>query len=275
MKMPLLYSLWLMTALTLPAWAIDFQTRTLMDKTYVHDNTYCRYHGKNFEIEVRSFDKYTEQGDSEYGEHIFLLQQGKQQLLPINQDGMGSYRLLKGTNQYCTKSLALSPNAQTLSIFFLKDNRPFGDQLYVLSYNVHTAETTLLPTTYAIGRAEIVAGKLKFQSLEKRLDSHIGRIVIDNSEFIYQEKLHHTWKTFDGNSFEVDNTLTYEKSEIKNHFAHQNDFERNFGWDAKNKNYVLKKYYYAINHHSKKECIAVPYKKKRNLTHHKWRCRSL
>lgn len=251
----------------------DFQTRALIDKTYVRDNSYCRLNNKTIELEVRSFDKYTEVGDSEYGEHIFALQSGKPILLPLNHDNLGSYRLFKGKSDYCSKSLAISAGEDVLALFFLKDNRPLGDTLSVLFYNVKTTKAQLLETAYSTESGIIDHGKLKFQLLQKNIAPQLGKIKIEGSDFIFHEKSIRPWLVLEGRVFVTDNFLTYERSEIKKHFINQNEFERNFGWNPKSKKFLLRPYYYAINHQLKVECLAVPYKKKMDLSTHKWKCR--
>lgn len=254
--------------------AEDFQMRTLIDKTFVHDNSYCRLNNKTIEIEVRSFDKYTEAGDAEYGEHIFALGSGRPILLPLNHDNLGSYRLFKGKSDHCSKSLAISTAENVLTLFFLKDNRPLGDTLSVLFYNVKTASAELLETTYSTETGIIDQGKLKFQHLQKNIAPQLGKINIKGSDFIYHEKSIRPWLVMEGKDFVTDNFLTYERSEIKRHFKNQNEFERNFGWNPKSKKFLLQQYYYAINHRLKVECLAVPYKKKMDLKTHKWKCRN-
>lgn len=255
--------------------AEDFQTRILIDKTFVHDNSYCRLNNKSVEIEIRSFDKYTEPGDSEYGEHVFALQAGKKRLLPLNKDNVGRYKLFKGRSDYCSKSLALPVNDDVLAIFFLRDNRPLGDLLSVLFYNLKTFEIKLIETVYSTDRATIQQGKFKFPLLHKKKESPLGKVTINEIEFIFQERSIRPWLVLNGETFQIDNVQSYEKSELQKHFQTQNDFEKNFAWDQKTKEYLLNKYYYAINHKEKVECLAVPYDKKMDLSSHKWRCQKI
>ncbi len=255
--------------------AYDFQTRLLIDKTYVRDNSYCQLDHKRFEIEIRSFDKYTEVNDSEYGEYTFVMQSGKQILLPINQDNLGKYRLFKGKTEHCTKSLAVAIGKDVLALLFLKDNRPLGDTLSVVLYNVLTHNTELIETNYRPLHGVSFKNKIKFQTDSETATPNFGKIILNGKSYIYQEKYIRPWMSYDGHDFEVDPYLSFEKSSIKNHFQNRLEFERHFGWNANSRKYVLERYLYAVNHELKEECLAIPFKPKKNLTQHQWKCKSM
>ena len=274
MKRLILFSLWTLTVLTLKgvAFAESSRTQLLYEKTYAHANSYCRHNGKTLEFEIRSFDKYTELGDSEYGGSVFALDQGRPQLLPLNSNQLSRYRFFQGGSQHCSKSLSLPLNQDELAIFFLRDSRPLGDTLSVLIYNFKTSQAVLRETDFRVGGGFISEGQLKFQLTQYDLNSVLGKMLIDGKKFIYQEKALLPWMTFDGTSFNVDNFYTFERSPIKRHFSNQHEFERHFGWDAKTRRYKLQKYLIGIGQEERRECIAVPYRKKHDVSQHRWKC---
>jgi len=255
--------------------AYDFQTRLLIDKTYVHDNSYCHLNQKRIEIEIRSFDKYTEMNDSEYGEYTFIMHSGKQILLPLNQNNLGKYRLFKGKSAHCTKSLAISMDKDVLALFFLKDNRPLGDTLSIVLYNVNNQETKLIETSHRPLHGFEADNKIKFQLRPILRTPLFGKLVLNGKNYIYQEKYIKPWMTFNGQEFEVDTELSFERAEIKGHFSNRIDFERHFAWNHNQRAYQLDKYLYAVNHELKEECLAFPFEAKKDLTQHKWECKSM
>ena len=261
--------------LTQMAEAYDFQTRLLIDKTYVHDNSYCQLNQKRFEVEIRSFDKYTEMNDSEYGEYTFIMHSGKKILLPLNHNNLGKYRLFKGENSLCTKSLAISIDKNVLALFFLRDNRPLGDTLSIVLYNVKNQETKLIETSHRPLHGFEAGNIIKFQLKPELRTPLFGKLILKGKKYIYQEKYIKPWMTFNGQVFEVDTQLSFERAEIKGRFRNQTEFERQFGWNHNLRAYQLDKYLYAVNHELKEECLAFPFEAKKDLTQHKWECKSM
>ena len=252
--------------------ASDFETNVLMDKTYVHDNSYCRMKSDVVEFEVRSFDKYTQPDDSEYGEHIFALHNEKRFLLPLNADNLSRFKIFKGDNSFCSKAFSLQTGPDTLAVFFLKDNRPLGNLLTVLFFNYKTNTSSILKTDFVTNRGIIRDGKFKFPSLLPHREVQMGKVKIDNLTYIFRDAEIINWVNFDGTQFQNDHDLTYEKFDWNKYFT-KSEFEVASAWDSKTNQYNQKRYLIAINHLMKRRCIAFTGKPASEILAHEWKCR--
>lgn len=260
------------TALIQFCYASAFETSILMDKTYVHDNSYCRIKNHVVEFEVRSFDKYTQPDDSEYGEHIFAIHGEKRFLLPLNADNLNRFKIFKGNNTFCSKALSLQTGPDSLAVFFLKDNRPLGNHLSVLFFDYKTNTSKVLNTDFITNRGVIQDGKLKFPSLLPYREAKMGKVKIDNLSYIYRDSELVQWIGFDGTQFQNDHDLTFEKFEWNKYFS-KSEFEAVSAWDSKTNQYNQKRYIVAINHLMKRRCIAFSAKAAADISPQEWKCR--
>lgn len=254
------------------AQASDFETRALMEKTYAHDNSYCRVGQNVVEFEIRSFEKYTQPDDADYGEHIFALHNKKRMLLPLNSDNLSRFKLLKGENPNCSKVLSLKLDQDVLAVFFLKDNRPLGNLFTVLFYDLKNKSSKVLTTDFVTSRGFLHEGKLKFPSLQKNPEAHMGKIVLNGTTYIYRDSELVNWISFDGKTFQTDGDLTFEKFEWKNIFSKE-EFERAAGLDSKTGEYQQKRYIMAVNHLLKRRCLVFSNLPASQIAATEWKCR--
>lgn len=254
-----------------PALALDFETRVLIDKTFVHDNTYCQLGGKKLEIEIRSFEKYTHQKDLEYGDHVIVIQDKKYISLPINETLIGRFKLLKGKDKNCSKALSIKLDNSKLIFFLLKDNRPLKSSLLTVLYNLETQKSIASETEFNTEDGFIEDGVLKFSSSETQLSSSLGNVKIRNKEFVYIQKNLDLWYRFDGKNFTFDSAATESSFKYKNLLKNKK-FAEFFKWDASKKRYRYDSFFHAVNHSSKEECIGIRNENKKDIDSIDWIC---
>lgn len=182
----------------------------LMDKTFTHDNSYCRVSSDTFlEIEIRSKDQYTRMEDAEYGEYVIVKNKEEIRNVPMNNEGIGRYRLIKGSTPECSKVLSLSLGKAQMVVFLAKENRPFGDTLTLLYLDLRTLEQKVVNTEYRTKNEKIVNKNLEFQVAADLYEIKTESTVIDKTSYIYTQKDFEPIMTFDGKSFSVDTKKTY------------------------------------------------------------------
>lgn len=240
---------------SLTASALDFGSRVLLDKTYVRDNSYCRLENKRFEIEVRSFERYTSYDEAEYGEHAFIIQNDKYRLLPLNEKLIGRYKFLKGEDKNCTKSLSLKIGKSGLVVFFQKDNRPFLDTLSMVYYDDVTGQIDIKETHLPIQKAWMKDNLLHVYSHESLSNPELGKAQIRGKEFIYNEKPLGSIYIFDGKTISVDSKKSYESFPYKKSVKTIEEFEKLFKWNSTRNVFDVKKFYYAVHMNTRQECI--------------------
>lgn len=250
--------------LAIPAYGLRSDSETLLDKTFSHDNSYCTHFGKKVEFEVRSLEKYTLPGDSEYGEYVFAKSDNKKYLMPVNKDNLGSYRLFKGHSPHCTKSLALPLNDQVLAVFFLKDNRPMVDTLSILYVDFKTMNAKFRDTEYTTSEGSVANGEFSFPHTRYRPSLRMGKTQIKNNEYIYQEKDFITWYLYDGKNFKKDSKKSFEVFELKHLFGTLSQYEA----DTEN----ISSYFMAVNHQKQVRCMALPRLNSSKVENLDWKC---
>lgn len=248
------------------SFASEFATRNLKEKTYVRDNSYCRLGNQKIEIEIRGYDQYTTPQDASYGEKTFGVLDKKYILLPLGKDNIGRYRLLKGKDQHCSKSLSIKKEDNTLSLFFLKDNRPFPDLLSVLHYDFRDSSSKAEETRFPVKGAIVKDGMLLFSSWNGNIKSEMKKVTIKEKEFSASSRELLVWISYDGKSFKIDPEKTYQDFELKTFFKDQNDFNSFFQWDAIKAVFNQELFIVAVNVKRKEKCISMKFLDKN------WRC---
>lgn len=266
MRNILILSLFSFTLLSEKLLANDPDARTLREKTYVRDNTFCHLGEKKVEIEIRGFDQYTDRQDARYGNKVFSVRDKVYRLLPLAKDNIGRYRLLLGEDPHCSKSLALKRNAQELTVFFLKDNRPFPDLLTLLHYDF-SGSARAEETEYPVKEALVEGGKLFFSSVSDKSVPDLKKVSIKGREYTVTFQELPVWYVYDGKSFRVDQLKTYQRFEQPHFFPTKEDFEAFFQWDTDAGMYRMHGLVAAVNVVLKEKCLA------RNITDKDWRCR--
>lgn len=219
----------------------------VFSQTYSHDNTFCRLGENSIELEIRSSEQYTHPDESEYGEFLIIKQDQKlQKVVPHK---IGRYRLLKGVDANCSKSLSLRLNEEQLAIFLLKNNKPFKDLLVILNYNFKTKEFSTLETQYRVNEARINDGKLIFESASEDCEKRIGQVTIDNQKYNFIEKEFEPWYSFDGNQFKLDESTSYMEFEWRYLYPDTRTFYQHMKRQ--------KKFMIATNFASNRACIAL------------------
>ena len=246
------------------SFATDFGVRALIDKTYVRDNSYCKFQEKKFEIEIRSFDQYTTPADASYGEHFFLVQNGNYKLIPSNKSLLGRYRFLKGKDTNCTKSLSIRHPDNGLSIFFLKDIRPLHDTLAVVTYYPASQSFTVEDTNYGVVKAFSTEKLLWFSSTDIPHPVKVGKVRIKGQDYIFVRKKLISWFVYDGSKFTFDLEMTFKNFEYKKFFKQSADLKKAF-FPANTK---PKEYYsIATRPQTKLECFSMDFPES-----HNWEC---
>ena len=240
---------------SLSASALDFGSRVLLDKTFVRDNSYCRIQNKRMEIEIRSFQQYSSFDEAEYGEHAFLIQGDKYLLLPLNEKLIGRYKLLKGEDKNCSKSLSMQTGKSGLVFFFLKDNRPFLETLSMIHYDNTTGEVDIKETSLSVQKAWMKDNILHIYSHESLSDPELGKVRISDKEFIYNEKPFGVIYTFDGKTIAMNSTKSFESFPYKKIIKDAAEFEKVFKWNSSRQVFEVKKFHYAVHMNSRQECI--------------------
>ncbi|WP_408095820.1 hypothetical protein ACJVC5_12320 [Peredibacter sp. HCB2-198] len=226
------------------------------DKTYTHDNTFCRVDGKRIEIEVKSLYQYTAPDEAEYGEDLFVIANGKKTPIKFNSNNIGRYRLFKGNNNYCTKAFSIRLNESELAMFFLKDNRPFNDQLLYMVYDfkknavVRTSETIFLSE-----KAEVKNNRLHFLSKPEVIEKDSGVVSIEGKPYYFSEKAFLPWVSFNGQEFVLNMERSFEEFEGKKLFKDLNIFVQ-FSTLNQLKLNQFTTYKIAVNHELKRTCIS-------------------
>ena len=246
--------------------ANDPDARTLREKTFVRDNTFCHLGEKKVEIEIRGFDQYTDPQDARYGDKVFSVRDKVYRLLPLAKDNIGRYRLLLGEDPHCSKSLSLKRNAQELTVFFLKDNRPFPDLLTLLHYDFSGSARTE-ETAYPMKEALVEGGKLFFSSVSGKSVPDLKKVRLKGQEYTVTFQELPVWYVYDGKNFRVDQMKTYHRFDQLHFFPTREDFEAFFQWDADAGKYRLHGHVAAVNAALREKCLA------RTITDKDWRCR--
>jgi hypothetical protein len=191
--------------------ALSFMVKAQEDKTYLRDRSTCDFGGKKFELEIRSNQLYAESTEMEYGEVIVL----NKKVIEMNDQGIGRYRMITLMNEHCSKSLAMPIKKDHIAFFFLKDNRPFTDQLTVFYYNLKTHATQVLSTQLTVRSAVKKAKHVYFRLARDSVEPKFETILIENQKFNTTEKPFETWVAFDGVKFKTDLGMSYDYFEFK------------------------------------------------------------
>lgn len=216
----------------------------LFDKTYSRDNSYCRVNSSRFEIKIKGHSRYTEAGDAEYGENIFILSGGNKLLI---QKDIGRYRLVKGENSYCSKVLSISTAPHELAIFLKKDNRPLGNTLSILYYNYQTQDHEIVDTNHLLSDALIHQNRLQFKLKSDSCQTFSGPVMIGENQYFYTQKDFEPWIVFDGKNFTVNKQATYQSYKGSLFFKSESDF-----FKARGRSNQI---FTAVNHQLNKECV--------------------
>lgn len=240
------------------------ELKDLYDSTFSRDNSFCQYNKFNFELQIRSIDRYSESNDRDYGEYPFLTQQGISYKINFNTQDIGRYRFIYAKEKECTKTLSVPFDAEEINLLFAKDSRPYPDQLIILRYNPAQKTVTLLEHTqipiidyYRINDTVI------FSSYTPKTD--MNRIQFEGMPFSHISSALPVWRSFDGKVIKIETGITFQEFEWKHYFKDLDEFKAEFAWSEKDKLFHKNQYELIINSQLRKRCIKIA---------DNWRCRS-
>ena len=256
------------------AFAESPDVRSLSEKTFTRDNTFCMIGGDRRELQLRSHSQRSEMGEKKYGDHAFYYLQEKPTLLPLNVDKLNSYRFFPGVSKVCSKTIGYQLDEKSIAVLFLKENRPFMDKLSLQLFNARTAMPELaVDSGFTSDKTEPVPGGFLFRTYADRQGLEMGSVKIQDSDYFFQDRDFPIWKKYTRQGFEVVPSVSFEKFQWKTHFKDQTDFLTVAGWNEAEKKFTSTVLYLAVNHQLKKQCILLTLTKTKLTGQEQWRCR--
>lgn len=255
------------------AYAESIDVRSLNEKTYVRDNTYCHMGKRTLEIEIRGDSRHTESVEKAYGEYLFSYKRKKPKLLPLNVDRLHSYRLFAGRDTLCSKSFGYQLDKDKLAVLFLKENRPFMDKLSLQIFDMNTTEpVAVVETEYTSDKTQVVSGGFIFRTYAERQGLEMGSVKIQGTEYFFQDRDFPYWMKYTNAGFETAVAESFTNSPWKKYFKDEQDYIATTGWDSAEKKFKNSVLYIAVNHKEKKECLLLMPSKTKISGSETWRC---
>lgn len=266
-----MYILLLLLSSQLFAQSID--VRSLREKTFTRDNSFCRMGKERIEFQIRSDAHHTEQIEKSYGEYIFFYNKKLPHLLPLNTDKLNNYRFFPGRDTVCSKSLGYMLDKDKMAILFLKENRPFMDKLSVQIFDA----TSLIAgevhdTEFQTDKTELTSGGFIFRTYADRQGLEMGSVKIQDIEYFFQDRDFPYWMKYTSAGFEIDRAASFSHSPWKKYFKDEQDYLTASGWDESAKKFVNSVLYVAVNHQHKKECLLLMPSRTKISGSETWRC---
>jgi hypothetical protein len=261
---------------TLPLFA-RINSKLLLDKSYPRDNTYCSVNGKKMELMIRGESKFTELKDNGYGELIFYRPIKRKPKLLINDRFQSeTYKLFHGRNIICSKSHAFFLDESTLSVLFLKEDKPFKDKLALQLFDAETLRPKdFIQTNFTADKAKKIHQGFAFRTFQETYRRDAGKIDINGESYIYHQKEFPIWVHYTSKGVITSSELTFESFPWKNYFKDFHDFKKTTGWDPSNNKFNHEVIYFAINHSTQKSCILIQEKIQNLHGKEDWRCQAM
>jgi hypothetical protein len=254
------------------------EVRNLYEKTYPRDNTFCLLSGRKVEVQLRGVNKLIDPGEEKIGQVAFFKNKARQYFpLELGNASSGSFRFFRKSGaSLCSKSAGFRLDADHLAILFEKENHPFRGQLVVQTFNIKNMEATeLRETGVSASQAEPIAPYgFAFNSIPERPQVQSGDISIAGSTYHFQDRELVLWYKFGPNPTLLP-TLVYDKFPWKHLLKDQQEFLNSTGWDAKEDKFKSPKFYIAVNHNEKKECLLFSSETTRPNGSEAWLCGSM
>lgn len=246
------------------------------EKTYPRDNSFCYYKGKRVELIIRGHSKFTEPTERGLGEYFFYRGNNKAELLSLNELRSDSYKFFLGTGTLCTKSHGHLIDANTMAVLFLKENRPFKEKLAIQFFDINTLTPKhYLETEYVTDKAVKKADGFAIRTWNESIDKDMGKVKIENEDYIYQEREFPKWVGYSTRGFEALPQDTYSKFPWKRFFSNEADFLNATGWSASEKKFNKSHLLVAVNHKVQKRCIYLTDVKQKLTGEEGWRCQTI
>lgn len=263
----------LLLLLTSQVFAQSIDVRSLREKTFTRDNSFCRMGKERIEIQIRSDAHHTEPNEKSYGEYVFFYNKQLPNLLPINVDKLSNYRFFPGRDTVCSKSLGYMLDKNKLAILFLKENRPFMDKLSLQIFDA-TSMTAgeVHDTEFKTDKTELIQGGFLFRTYADRQGLEMGSVKIQDIEYFFQDRDFPYWMKYTSSGFETDRSASFSHSPWKKYFKDEQDYLTATGWDESTKKFNNSVLYVAINHKHKKECVLLMPTRTKISGSETWRC---
>jgi hypothetical protein len=250
------------------------EIRSLMETTYTHDNTYCKFGKQRVQIQIRGVASHTEPNEKNYGELMVIYPEDTPKVLPINQDKLHTYRLFSGKSALCSKSVGYPIGKDKVAILFLKENRPFMDKLVIQLIDAKTmAAEAVVESDYGSDLTEIAPEGFYFRTQDERTLGAMGKMKIQDVPYTHQERNFSYWVKYSAKGFEISGPVSFQNFQWKSYFKDENDFYQASGWDKTEMKFKNTFVNVAVNHGLKKECILMTAEKiKPDGSEPGWRC---
>lgn len=254
------------------AWA-QADTSKILEMTYPRDNSVCYVGGQRIELIIRGDQKFIEQGQKVYGQHILFIKDRKVLPLPFNKPNLETYRFFQGKNTFCNKTSAFLLQKDTLAILFLKENLPFKEKLVIQHFDIKGLEPKeVLETEYMTDKVVSIPNGFAFHSYTERLEPEMGKVMIEDNEHLYQDRTFSVWISYIENKFEINPSLTFKNFPMKKFFENEEDFLKAAGWDSQSKKFINPVIYVAVNHKINRECVLLTNERRKLAGSESWRC---
>lgn len=255
----------------------DVASEDLFEKTWPRDNSFCALHKKRVEILIRGQNKFVETKEYGYGEYAFFRvgpeETDKAYKMPLNHFESGLYKFFKGTNSSCSKSLGYPLKDGKFAILFLKQNRPYGHKLVIQIFDFKKMRPLdVIETNLVTRKVYSTSQGFIFKTVTERTDMDMGKVKIEGSEYIYQDRSFPLWMNFDSSGMSLDPSITYKKLPWRKYFKDEADFIKSASWDAKEKVFKNSIAYIAVNHTLKRKCVYFSSAKIKPAGTEDWRC---
>jgi hypothetical protein len=247
------------------------------EKTYIRDNTYCSFGGKQIELMIRGVNKFSESRELGYGEVLFYKRQHKKpKLLKVQLQGSDTYRLFLGNNTLCSKSHGHKIDENTIAVLLLKENRPFVDKLVIQLFDSkNLTPKEMIDTNLPANMAMKAENGFLFRTFEESNEREVGKVVISGETYIYQEKYFPIWMKYSSSGIIPAPDMTFEDFPYRHFFKDLLDFDSTSGWNGETKQYSKKFLYEAVNHQTRRQCILFLEAKTKVTGSESWRCQPM
>lgn len=266
----------LLSALAFSENSVDL--RTLKDKTFTRDNTFCSFGKERLQIQVRGVTSHTEPGEGKYGDYFFFYpEENKPELLPLNENRLHKYRLFEGQSKgsLCSKALGFMVGKHKLAVLFLEENRPFLDKLTLQYFDTQSKKPLeIVETNLVSDEAQGNKDGFFFKTYSEKADTGYGRMKMEGLDYNFHDMDFPYWMNYTDHEVEASGEMSFENFPWKSFFKDIQDFYTTTGWDPKSRKFKNTFLYHAMNHKAKKDCILLR-DQKTNLTGEEkdWRCR--
>lgn len=243
------------------------------EKSYPRDNTFCTINGKRIEFLIRGGSKFTEPSERGYGEVIFYKLPSKKPALLRSQNSGESYRIFPGKNSICSKSSAYVIDPSTVAVLFLKENHPFKDKLVIQLLDAKSLmPKDFIETEYPTDESRSINNGFAFRKVIESSNLDFGKVSIEGEIYIFQERIFPIWLTYSKQNFKITEETTFDELPWKSYFKSLKDFLEYSEWKPKEKQFIKKTAYLAVNHKLKKECVLFIENKQKLTGDEPWRC---